>query len=141
MQQTNLIIDLLGIAAGAYAIWLGVRKFAAFRRIRDWPSVTGRVVGHGDPVTKGRSSYFDIHYEYSVGGQTLQGSISSKAWTDGRRGKAIPAVGDEILVYYNPQKPDDSVAARDRYSHFIYIAIGVGAVAVFLVGLTIDFRR
>lgn len=91
------------------------------RQALGWPTTTGRVtsseVTRFDAMAGDSSYYFDVTYEYQVGGRHLRGSSSlgvsesvAKKWVE-----AYPP-GSSVSVYYDPTDPGRSVVWPETQS-------------------------
>ncbi len=126
-----------------YMLWIGVSARSRSSRSRHWPQVRGKIVASHmkseiKSVAQGSQiSYVPvIRYEYHVEGRPyassrLNFSVVQGISEDWARGIADRyPVGKEVVVYYDPKKPSESVLEHLSISLRLHLA-----VFVFVVGL------
>lgn len=119
-----------------YMLWIGVSARSRSLRSRRWPTVLGKVVvsqvkSEIKSAAQGSQiSYVPvIRYEYHVEGRSyassrLNFSVVQGISEDWARGIADRyPVGKEVVVYYDPQKPSESVLEHLSISLLIHLGI------------------
>ncbi|HOY09751.1 MAG TPA: DUF3592 domain-containing protein [Candidatus Omnitrophota bacterium] len=134
----TLIFSLFA-AIGGGIVYLGYLSYVKSRASQSWPAAQGAVVSsevtaHRSRSRKGhhRTSYgADVRYEYSVNGvQYSSNKISFGEYRTHNRGPAQATVDRyppqaEVVVYYNPDKPEEAVLEPGKTG---------GIVILFIVG-------
>jgi len=137
------------IIIGVVGILLSVFTFGSIRKGKksmSWPSV-GAVVNSSEVEVRreydpedGESVYYypRINYTYSVDGQNFKGNKYKIMEASMSRRKARTVVagfspGDQITVFYDPEKPEESVMQPGEQKYlYIFFVLGIG-LAVFSV--------
>lgn len=146
--------EICVLGAAGYCAFIGAQLIIRLRAARNWPSVNGKIIK--SEITGGfderqESSGFkftymykpDIRYEYFVIGQRFEGN--SVSWkTLSASGKSVlknPTlefpVGRQVEVFYNPQKPNESMLATafpPGYFPAIPFLFAVGLLICVLTG-------
>lgn len=116
-----LIYALIGAGIVGLVVW-SIYRYKLINASEKWVSMMGRVTEAHVHRTKDlqnretMSPYPVIHYQYTVNGQTFQGSRISFApttalsldWVD-----KYPA-GTDVKVYYDPKNPQNAVLVPGR---------------------------
>jgi hypothetical protein len=141
------VFPLAFSAGGLLLLVLGLRSRRKAEASKTWPTTSGRIVraevrrvqytdyDDGDSSTYWRY-YPLVEYEYRVGDQTYIGhrtAFTEKAFTSeagAQRQIARFPVGSEVMVYYNPEKPEEAVLERSAYGTSWFVAIGAVLLAV-----------
>jgi len=141
------------LAAGGVALYgLGVAVWGgmAVTKAKNWLTTEGRVVEsrksiarmHNHEVGSYRPRVHCAHvsYEYSVNGQKYRSSrikVGGDVDTsDPKRADAVLerfGVGDSVVVYYDPMRPEKAALEIDSSAMFFGICMALGG-AVFAVG-------
>jgi len=124
-MRSDLIIALVSIGCVLVilnAVFLGIifftrRKMAT---ISGWPSTMGTIqksyIDWRSSSDSGTTAYPMIQYSYQVGGQAYQSSKYAPGPEIGGTGAhkvvARYPAGAQVMVFYNPQNPADSVLER-----------------------------
>ena len=115
-----LAVDAMG--EGVVVLFFGVViATLAFRSIvkslarRKWPTASGVITESRIDVSEGLFGWRDpddawlvVKYSYTVEGQTFDGDLRIGSGSNEAIGHK-PEIGSTVKVYYNPQKPSDSV--------------------------------
>ena len=125
-------------------LFLAIRKAWA---IQTWPETTGHI---SESETIGKWSQMGsslrwivepkISYRYLLNGQEYVGHNIAAAEINTASKEAAEEkiepfpVGQEVTVYYNPSKPEDSVLQKET-SRGPYVAFGLVGVVFFAVGI------
>jgi hypothetical protein len=123
-QIVPLIFGGMFIIAGISAAVFSFRLRAITTAAQTWPGVRGRIIkstieDHTRPKT-GTQYFVSIQYSYRVRDEDhLNNQISfggtvqfrSKSDAETKRAREFPE-GKEVMVYYNPENPDQSVIDR-----------------------------
>jgi hypothetical protein len=110
------------VLIGVAMVVVGVRRIRRGRAMRRWASTSARII-KSQPVSTSEGGY-DAHveYEYEVRGQQhhgqviFAGSSTNMDVVNGERRLTKYAPGDDLLVYYDPANPADSVVQRYTWS-------------------------
>ncbi len=131
-------------AGGLLMLALGLRSRKKAEASKTWPATSGRIVRaevrrvqftDDDGSTCWRYCPF-VEYEYRVGDQgyiSHQISFAEKVFTNeagAQKRIAQFPVGSEVMVYYNPEKPEKAVLERRAYNTSWFIAIGAVLLAM-----------
>jgi hypothetical protein len=135
----GLILALVFAGAGLFALVRGFIDFRTGKASRDWPSVEGQVTiatvemkteSDDDGTTTKYSPR--VVYTYAIAGQQYtsdQVVPGARLWHTSRaraEAKLAYQTGQQVTVYYNPNKPDQAVleagATRGAWG---MLAIGV----------------
>lgn len=146
MSATDLIIiGSIGFSALLVdGILLGIIFFTR-RKVAEagtWPSTLGTVTSStverrssGD----GYSYYPVVHYTYQAIGQSYQGNrIMPGPQVGGSGAQNIVArypAGAQVMVYYDPNKPSESVLERSLPGYIKWLWVTVVLTDLFLCGL------
>lgn len=128
-------------------MYFGIRKG---RRTQSWPTTGGSVISshveekrdYDDEGNLNRTYYPIIEYEYTVGGDRFQGDSYQALKTSMSRRKARQVVsgynpGEEVTVFYNPEKPSDAVLVPG-FSNILYVLLAMGIILI-LAGIVVAF--
>ncbi|HQO58006.1 MAG TPA: DUF3592 domain-containing protein [Candidatus Omnitrophota bacterium] len=146
----EMLFFLFFAAIGGGIVYLGFMSYVKSRASQSWPTAQGVVVSsevaaHRSRSRKGhhRTTYgAKVRYEYTVNGvQYSSDKISFGEYRTHNRGPA-QATADryppqvEVVVYYNPDKPEEAVLEPGKRGGIVIIFI-VGGVfgAVGVLGL------
>lgn len=109
-----LLTAVIGLAIMAYGAYLVVRS----RRARFWPTAQGKIIdSRVREVKVDDAPTYDAYvlYEYSVNGVNLRSNVwrlgvgSSSFVGFAKRAVAKYPIGVLVMVYYNPDKPNDAM--------------------------------
>lgn len=116
----TMIIGILFIVGGFFALKYGQKSINTAKASTDWPSVQG-VVAHSEVVrsrdSDGDTTYkAEVIYDYVVNGESLEsnkrriGATSSSSNSSGayKVTRKYPKASD-VTVYYNPEAPEEAV--------------------------------
>ncbi len=150
----GLIIEVgAGIVLGGIGIVLIVLYFrnkSKSEASKGWPSVSGQVLDRGvkidtdyDDDGVSTTTYLpQITYEYQVNGMSYQSHRFAFGSTPGfgNRNKAEAflapyAQGRAVKVFYNPEKPDESVLSQQMRSMTAGLVVGI----IFVVAMSCFF--
>jgi len=158
-----ILMPIILIAGGAFALWLQVRAWRGATMVEGWSMTEGRVVSSDVGVVGGDWQLHPLYrllrifllfsgrsvsgpryeprvtYEYTVDGHACAGRrfrMGSLATTeaDAARLAAEYPVGAAVRVYYNPRKPADAVLVTGLDGANFGIGL-FGAVVVLCIGL------
>jgi hypothetical protein len=133
---------------GAILLWARWRSHNA----RNWSMAIGRIMSAEVKTIKRRSKIRfapEVIYEYEVDGKLYQGKRLNfgfqmqhniRSWAE--EGIAAYTVGQQVEVYYNPDKPQDSVleiAAPVGKPVKLMLLIAVGSTVMALVMFVVIF--
>lgn len=143
MNASNLIGNM-SIFAGAMAVVYGlvfVRIKAA--RTLQWPGVVGTIISSdiekeamntfGSNFASGNTVYQPkVKYKYEVSGRKFINNVIKPCGNlaisiPGRAQKTIQKYqkGDEVMVFYNPDKPQDSCLEQTEEVSVFYVGMGL----------------
>ena len=118
------------------------------KKSRNWPTAEATVISteveeKHEYDEDGESVYYypRVHYDYRVGGQVYQGFKYKLLEVSMSKRKAIEFIsnfmpGDKLTVYYNPEKPTESVMQPGEQKYlYVFLAIGIGTIILSLVKL------
>ena len=119
----GLLFGLLFVGIGLFALFRGLVQYRTGKASSGWPSVKGKVTLATVNVTSSTdedgstSKRYSprVEYTYSVSGRNHSGSqvvIGSQATYGSRAGaeaKLTYRSGQQVDVYYNPEKPSQAV--------------------------------
>ncbi len=127
-----------GIGAIVYGLVFIRMKVA---KTLDWPGVAGTIISSS--VEKGRVrggravNVFEpcVRYEYHINGRRYSNNVikpcGSLSTSETGRAEAVvqkyqkDQKDDEVMVFYNPDKPNDSCLEREEEVSLLYIGIGI----------------
>lgn len=119
-MQAGVLFGLAFVAIGVVIFFLGLRYLRLAKASAGWPATQGSIttarVRVDDRGESSESYHPEITYSYSVMGTSYEGSrriIGATRGYSNRRGaeaflQAYP-VGQQVTVYYDPQKPSEAV--------------------------------
>ncbi|HEY1076707.1 MAG TPA: DUF3592 domain-containing protein [Fontimonas sp.] len=138
-----MVLGIPGIVVAAAIV-----KLREVRRASAWPQTIGRIVSSERIVARRKRSGEAqrtahrpaLRYEYQAGGRRYTGSrisIGEIADNDPRLDEILTryAVGNRVTVYYQPDRPANSVLERDPPVALPVLWGVVGAIFAGLVGL------
>jgi hypothetical protein len=118
------------------------------KKSRNWPTTEATVIStEVEEKHKydedGESVYYypRVHYDYRVGGQVYQGFKYKLLEASMSKRKAIEFIsnfipGDKLTVYYDPEKPTESVMQPGEQKYlYVFLVIGIGVIVLSLVKL------
>jgi hypothetical protein len=110
----QVVIAIAFIACGVVLAVNGIPDVIRGHQSRHWPTVQGNVISSSLNISN--SNYrADVIYEYEVDGGRYTGnvvSVGAIGWnTPGPAQRTVDRYrpGNEVQVYYRPQRPDDSI--------------------------------
>ncbi|MBN1976502.1 MAG: DUF3592 domain-containing protein [Anaerolineae bacterium] len=149
----GLIFALVFAGAGVFALVRGFIDFRTSKASRDWPSVEGqvkvaaverKVESDEDGTTTSYSPR--VVYTYAISGQQYMSDqviVGARRWHSSQaraEAKLAYQTGQQVTVYYNPNKPDQAVleagATRGAWGMLaigIVFTIAGVAIAIFIV--------
>jgi hypothetical protein len=143
------IVGLILAAVGLFLFIRGLWVFRTSRASRSWPSVEGHVVGatverRVDSDEDGTTTRYTPHtvYSYSVlgdqytGDKVAIGSTPSYASYRKAESKLVYEPGQQVTVYYDPQKPARAVLEAGA-SHGVWGSLITGAAFMIFGALAI----
>ncbi len=158
-----LVLGVVFFGLGAIFVGVGIDGYRDGQATESWPSATGRVISadvqerietRRDMNDRQRTEYTytpSVRYEYSVGERTYLGHRVKADDYGGGADRAYQIVnrypaGSDVIVFYNPDDPDQAVLETGADTMGVYLFGGVGALfAVIglaaLVAAGIFFRR
>ena len=143
--MAQVIVALL--LGGGLFLW-GLTQFRRSRATGAWPSAPGWIVQSTvtTSFTRGSDDSPDSYtyspsvvYQYSINGQTFQGTrITYAGQGYGTPAKAQAALapypaGQPVNVFFNPARPHESVLAAGKTSGVMLMVLGALILAVGLV--------
>jgi hypothetical protein len=153
MGNTILILTTIPfVLVALFLLVMAMRSAGRARRIKNWPTVPGRVLHSGAEsrrvsVEGGYTTMFypQIVYEYSVNGQRYHGTRISAGTEVGRgNGGYVQAqtqkkypVGTVVQVYYDPTNPQET--ALEAKSPNVIVLVFVVLLIVVILGATVFF--
>jgi Protein of unknown function (DUF3592) len=141
-----LVLSLVGVAA----IIRAASSLKQAGRSENWPGVQGKIIE--SRIDKQNKLEYDaadsttytpvVRYTYSLQGKEYTGERVAFGMTNKNRNPASELVKryplDElVMVYYNPEKPEEAVLERASGSGWLQIGIGV---ALILAGIYFAFK-
>ena len=139
----SIIFSALLIDGILIAIILVVRRGVA--KAANWSSTMGTVlfstIEYRRSGNNGSAAYPVVQYSYTVMGQMLQGGKIMPGPESGGSGahKVVERypVGAQVMVYYDPNNPSDSVLERGMPGYIKWLWITIVLVDLFLCALAI----
>ncbi len=146
----TLIFSLFAVIGGGI-VYLGYLSYVKSQASKSWPTTQGSVVSsevtaHRSRSKKGhhRTTYgANVRYEYTVNGvQYSSDKISFGEYRTHSRGPAQATVdryppGAEVVVYYNPDQPEEAVLEPGKMGGIMILFIVGGMFGVVgVLGLT-----
>ncbi|MCA9105844.1 MAG: DUF3592 domain-containing protein [Planctomycetales bacterium] len=141
---------VVGVVICGASVWLGYSGYEEDFRFKDaeeWPETVGTVTE--STVTGGEFSIVKMRYTYNVGGQAYfagrHGFRSFPTFAADEKDQAEAArraqfsVGQEVVVYYNPDRPEDalldpsSVAKESSLVDSLAIPVAGFALGIFVL--------
>jgi hypothetical protein len=124
---------------GVGAVFYGIRQKNRVEASQSWLSAMGTITSAQvvQNLTTDSVEYnVLLRYEYVVNGIGYSGQrigFNSRAYL--RKKGALAQlerypVNSQIMVYFDPQKPADSVLVREAPFSTLYVALGIGSLAV-----------
>jgi hypothetical protein len=130
-QLENLLLWVGFFSPSLILLGLWVRLKVRADASESWSSTMGRVT-----ICLAGPRYPCVEYEYMVNGQPFYGK---RIWF-GEARALLPSAsagvaerypwGGEVMVYYNPDKPKDSVLERRVYAPFTLMMAAIWALCV-----------
>jgi hypothetical protein len=114
--------------AAVVAIGIGSLNWPEYRRM----AVRG-ISGHAIVVELLPKIHNSVRYEYYVAGRTLQGQMQS--WQPNPPLEQL-SVGQPLVIYYNPERPEESVLGDPRpilKNETVSIALAALGIPTFIV--------
>jgi hypothetical protein len=144
LSANILVLLILGII-GLVLLILYFRSLAQLREAEGWPAIQGTVVEswvRRSETTDSDGSttyhyYPEIHYRYQLIGSEYQGNRISFGL---KRGLNRPAaekvvakypVGANVMIYYQPDKPDNAILERSVSRAPLVMGIGFILAGIF----------
>ena len=137
--------EIMILAGAGYGAVMAAQASRRIHASRSWPSITGKIfrseiVGGWESAASGNLEYMykpDIRYEYFINGQRYEGN-SVRYKTVSASGESLLEdpkrqfpVGREVEVFFNPNKPSESILATARPP--FYILSGLFLISIFLI--------
>lgn len=149
MAAMFMLFGLLGAVMTGYFMW---RDW----KILSWPSASGRIVkswvGETSQSKNNRTVRMytpRVWYVYRAGADpkelegetisTLQTSSSEREWAESI--VASYAVGAAVKVFYDPERPGESLLEPSLHFWYHLLFVGVSLLFLGLAGIMIGFRR
>lgn len=136
----GLVVLLVAIGAVAGAGYLYLKS----RSTRNWPAVSGLITKSGTRSQYGPNdsgaptTIADVWYTYTVDGIAYHNDTISRAQYGTndpshavKEARRYPA-GRKVIVYYNPEDPQDSILEHKTPWGFIGIFAGLGTILIFI---------
>lgn len=113
MSQGVLVLS--GGVLGAFLI-LAMLKQRLAGKVGTWPTVSAEIENVFLDYTGGKfpRSYAVLAYAYSVSGGYYSGQIQLEVGERRLASLEKDAIGDQILVHYDPEKPEASIFLEDE---------------------------
>jgi len=137
------------LAVGVILTLLMPISISKGRKSKTWPTTEATVVSteveekheYDEDGDKHVYYYPRIHYDYRVEGQFYNGFKYKLLEASMSKRKAYEIIsnfmtGDKLTVYYNPEKPTESVLQPGEQKYlYVFLVIGIGLTAFSLVKL------
>ncbi len=134
---------VIGLVAGIVIMIYGLYLRARVRASRDWPQTMGAIL-KAEVVEETDNDSVEyrvrVEYEYSVDGQRRIGrriEFGKSAYARKKNAQAqlerYP-VGTSVMVFFDPEKPEDAVLLRKSSWGTMYIVLGL-AFAIFSIAI------
>ncbi len=139
MSYYALIISAF-IAVGLMITAFGWRAFQKGKSTKEWPSVTG-IISETRMASDENDLLPDIRFSYTVDNRHFEGRLEFPPGTMPMPGFAANQIekyplGSEVMVYYNPQQPDQATLEPGRArDDWLLLAVGIGFTAIGLCAL------
>ena len=140
-----LLLPYLLIVMGIGLIASGISSAITNNRSRSWPTTTGKVISskitRSIDIDTGTDYFPRVQYEYQVDNKTYRsknvsfvGSFGSGKKAAEDRVKQYP-VGQEVTVYYHPNKPKKATLEPGASNDAAVFAIAVTGVLIIICWL------
>ncbi len=117
------------IIAGVYMLWRALQDIRSVRSSRNWPCVMGEIVRHQDGLSSGSPAQTRrAYYVYGVDGRRYDGSISNYDLSPDQSVYTLYPVGQAVSVFYNPDRPKQSLLVREQGSNWCFLAFALAAL-------------
>jgi len=139
-----------GALTGAGLLIVGLYRRSKVQASQDWPQVTGAITTA--EVTKesdGESTQYVVYvsYEYRVNGQRCIGTrirFGKRGYVRKKRAQAELerySVNSTVMVYFNPEKPEEAVLVRESPDSMTLIVSGIGVMGIVVAGWLYSARN
>lgn len=143
-----LLFLIPAIAASVYFLVLFRVYLKKSKQLVHWPSVTGTVIKSlYESSLEVDTDYFSIKYEYNVSNKKYLSDrlFFSKHYYEPRDYRKKYPVGSSVIVYYNPNKPKESVLDNKSamvypflYSSIFFAIISFIVICIFMYNYFIE---
>jgi hypothetical protein len=142
----NFALPVALIFAGIYMLQKALYSIREVVSSRNWPSIPGVVVRHSADISTGNARTHRAFYAYTIGGHTYDGNvyfIGSRMTSKGELDDFFNryAVGNPVTVFYNPEKLQESLLAREQDTNWFFLIFSVVVLAAgiwFLIRAVLD---
>jgi hypothetical protein len=122
------------LLVGSYMLYKAVYDIREVISSRNWPSIAGVVVKHHDDLSTSNARTHRAFYTYSVGGRSYDGNVY---FVSGRLTSRTEldeffnryAVGHPVTVFYNPDKPQESLLERNQDTNWFFLIFSLIVLA------------
>ena len=139
----RIISAAFSFLIGSVGLWVGFYQLRNRRKLSQWPTTTGRVIGRGtfvpDVPAMGPPAFRHaplVKYVYQVSGQEFandrirpkriqQPEHNTIKWAQ-KRAAAFP---DQVIVHYNPADPSESFLIQTSRA-VLYIVLAASCAAI-----------
>jgi len=135
-----LTVKLIVLSAGLIIVYINTIEFEHYQQRENWPKVMGKVIAFEIVGIKTREP--EIHYSFTVHKKVYNGKTNLATPLFGSRkyqeqtARTISGnyqVGDSVIVYYNPDHPEESVLKiHPGWSVYMQLSFGLIIVAAVL---------
>jgi hypothetical protein len=137
----NFALPVALILVGIYMLRKAMYDIREVISSRNWPAKPGVVVKHHDDISTGNARTHRAFYSYTVGGHSYDGNVyfigsrmTSKSDLDEFFDRY--AIGNPVTVFYNPDKPAESLLERSQDTNWFFLIFSLlvlGAGIWFLI--------
>jgi hypothetical protein len=154
--KRTMVFFALFMAVGLIFLIIMAAATIDAQRAQSWPSTEGTisssmVKSEWSSSSSGGGSYLyypDVHYHYSINGQSFNGNVISKMLSHSSDSSYAYAyvsdhpIGSQVTVYYNPLNPSEAVLDKDvGFTAFIGLSIGAVFVVIGAIGVFYFYRK
>jgi hypothetical protein len=122
------------IFAGIYMLQKALYSIREVVSSRNWPSTPGVVVRHTADISTGNARTHRAFYTFTVDGHTYDGNvyfIGSRMTYKSELNDFFNhyALGNPVTVFYNPDKPGESLLQREQDTNWFFLIFSLVVLA------------
>lgn len=151
--KATVVLFIIGVVGAALTIFLGIPMMKNAFESRGWPTADGVITvsqfTSNTDRDSGSTTYgASIAYDYTVNGASYTGSnvhFGQYSTSDPSYGRSIVnryPLGKQVMVYYDPDNPSESVLEPGAgWSSFMVAGIGILFALVGFIGGFFQFKK